>query len=250
MDYGLYMSAAGADSQSRRMEVLSHNMANVDTPGFKEELAVLQARDSRAVRDGTDITGSGGINDLGSGASMVETMTDFATGTLKQTAAPWDMAIRGDGFFVVENDGQQFLTRAGNFQVNADGFLTTPQGYRVLSASGAAIQINPNMYSVLHKDGYLEHSGSGDQLALVKPRSLGDLARAGDNLFRPLGPTQAVEEGERQVETGFLEISGVRSTNTMMELIETSRMYEANVRMIQNHDQTTGSLISRILRVR
>ena len=250
MDYGLYMSAAGADSQSQRMEVLSHNMANIDTPGFKEELAVLQARDSRAVRDGTDVAGRGGINDLGSGASMVETMTNFAAGTLKQTAAPWDMAIRGDGFFVVENEGQQFLTRAGNFQVNAEGILTTPQGYRVLSAAGAPIQINPSMYSVLHKDGYLEHSGAGDQLALVKPRSMGDLARAGDNLFRPLGPTQAVDESERQVESGYLEISGVRSTSTMMELIETSRMYEANVRMIQNHDQTTGSLISRILRVR
>ena len=79
---------------------------------------------------------------------------------------------------------------------------------------------------------------------------MGDLARAGDNLFRPLGPTQAIEPGERQVESGFLEISGVRPTSTMMELIETSRMYEANVRMIQNHDQTTGSLINRILRVR
>ena len=64
-------------------------------------------------------------------------MTNFAEGTLKQTAAPWDMAIRGDGFFVVENDGQQFLTRAGNFQVNADGVLMTQQGYRVLSAAGA-----------------------------------------------------------------------------------------------------------------
>jgi flagellar basal-body rod protein FlgF len=250
MDYGLYMSAAGADSQTQRMEVLSHNMANVDTPGFKEELAVLQARDSRAIADGTDVAGRGSINDLGSGASLVETMTNFAEGTLKQTAGPWDMAIRGDGFFVVENDGQQFLTRAGNFQVNADGVLMTQQGYRVLSAAGMPIEINPKMYSMLHKDGYLEHSGAGDQLALVKPRSMGDLARAGDNLFRPLGPTQALEPGERHVESGFLEISGVRPTRTMMELIETSRMYEANVRMIQNHDQTTGSLVNRILRVR
>ena len=54
MDYGLYVAAAGADTQSHRMEVLSNNLANVDTTGFKEELAVLQARDSRAMRDGTD----------------------------------------------------------------------------------------------------------------------------------------------------------------------------------------------------
>ncbi|MHB8861117.1 MAG: flagellar hook-basal body protein [Pirellulaceae bacterium] len=250
MDYGLYMSAAGADSQSHRMEVLSHNMANVDTPGFKEELAVLQARDSRAVHDGTAHAGDGSIDDLGSGVSMVETLTNFAEGTLKQTASRWDMAIRGEGFFIVENEGQQFLTRAGDFHVNADGMLMTQQGYRVLSAAGMPIQINPGMYSMLHKDGYLEHSGAGDHLALVKPRSMGDLARAGDNLFRPLGPTQPVDPTERHVESGFLEISGVRPTNTMMELIETSRMYEANIRMIQNHDQTTGSLVKRILRTR
>ena len=66
MDYGLYVAAAGADAQSRRMEVLSNNLANVDTPGFKEELAVLQARYSRAIRDGTDIPGRTGINDLSS----------------------------------------------------------------------------------------------------------------------------------------------------------------------------------------
>ena len=60
MIYGLYTSASGADTQSRRMEVLSHNMANVDTTGFKEELAVIQARDSRAIQDGLDAAGRGG----------------------------------------------------------------------------------------------------------------------------------------------------------------------------------------------
>ncbi len=78
MDYGLYVSAAGADTQSKRMEVLSHNLSNVDTPGFKEEMAVLQARSSRAVRDGTDVPGSQGLNDLSSGVSMIETRTNFA----------------------------------------------------------------------------------------------------------------------------------------------------------------------------
>jgi len=250
MDYGLYVSAAGADTQTQRMEVLSHNMANVDTPGFKEELAVLQARYSREVRDGTDMAGSGGINDLGSGVSMIDTVTNFTEGTLKQTQGKWDMAIHGEGFFVVDSDGQQLLTRAGNFQVDADGQLLTQQGDPVLSTAGTPIQIDSSMYSMLHKDGYLEHSGGGEWLALKKPKSLGDLVRVGENLFRPLGPLDDVDDSQRRVESGFLEISDVRPTRTMLELIETSRMYEANVRMIQNHDQMTGSLVSRILRVR
>ena len=99
MDYGMYVSAAGADSQTRRMEVLTNNISNVDTPGFKEELAVLQARDSRAVLDGLDVPGSGSINDLGSGVSMIETTTNFSPGTLRPTGNKWDMAIKGDGFF-------------------------------------------------------------------------------------------------------------------------------------------------------
>ncbi|NLX54100.1 MAG: flagellar hook-basal body protein [Planctomycetaceae bacterium] len=250
MDYGLYVSAAGADTQTQRMEVLSHNMANVDTPGFKEELAVLQARYSREVRDGTDVAGSGGLNDLGSGVSMAETVTNFSEGLLKQTQGKWDMAIHGEGFFVVDNEGEQLLTRAGNFQVDANGQLLTQQGYPVLSAAGTPIQIDLSVHSQLHKDGYLEHSGGGEFVALKKPQSLGDLVRVGENLFRPLGPLTDVDAGQRRVESGFLEISGVRPTRTMLELIETSRMYEANVRMIQNHDQMTGALISRILRAR
>ncbi len=250
MDYGLYVSAAGADTQSRRMEVLSHNMANVDTPGFKEELAVIEARHSRAVRDGLDLPGQGGINDLGSGVSLAATVTNFSEGLLKQTQGKWDMAIHGEGFFVVDNDGEQLLTRAGNFQVNAEGLLMTPQGYRVLSEAGTPIQIDPAVHSVLHQDGFLEHSGGGEYLALKKPQSLGDLVRVGENLFRSLAPLEDVAPPERRVASGFLEMSDVRPTRVMMELIETSRMYETNVRMIQNHDQTTGSLISRVLRVR
>ncbi len=250
MDYGLYVSAAGADAQTRRMEVLSHNMANVDTPGFKEELAILQARHSRAVRDGTDVAGAGGVNDLGSGVSLASTVTNFSEGAFQRTGGAWDMAIHGDGFFVAEKDGEPLLTRAGNFQVNTEGILMTQQGFPVLSAAGTRIQIDRTLPCRLHRDGFLEHSGGGDLLALKKPRSLGDLARVGENLFRPLGPVQDVAEQARHVETGFLEASDVRPTGTMMELIETSRMYEANIRMIQNHDQTTGSLISRILRAR
>ncbi len=250
MEYGLYVSAAGADAQSKRMEVLSHNMANVDTTGFKEELAVLQARYSRAVRDGTDYPGSRDINDLGSGVSMTETITDYAPGKYKQTEGDWDVAIAGDGFFLVDDNGQQLLTRAGDFQVNAEGELLTQQGFKVLSSEETPIVINPNMPSSFQDDGRLDHSGGGELLAMVRPQSLGDLVRVGENTFRSLGPIAPVAGEDRQIKPGWLEMSGVRPMSAMVELIETSRAYEANVKMIQNSDQMTGSLISRILRTR
>jgi flagellar basal-body rod protein FlgF len=232
------------------MEVLSHNLANVDTPGFKEELAVLQARHSRAVRDGHDVPGSRSINDLGSGVSVTETVTNFSPGTLKQTGGRWDMAIHGEGFFVVDQHGEQLLTRAGNFHVDTLGRLLTQQGGHVLSADGTPIVLNPNLPAQVHKDGWLQHGDGGEYIGLAMPRSLGDLARVGENLFRPLAPVQAVPQEQRRVESGFLEISDVRPTRAMMELIETSRVYEANVKMIQHHDQATGALINRILRTR
>ena len=131
MDYGLYVAAAGANAQSKRLEVLSNNMANVDTVGFKQELAVLEARYSRAVRDGIDYPGSRDINDLGSGASMVETVTDYSPGKFKETDGDLDVAIDGNGFFLVDDNGRQLLTRAGNFQINAQGELLTDQGFNV-----------------------------------------------------------------------------------------------------------------------
>jgi flagellar basal body rod protein FlgG len=158
------------------------------------------------------------------------------------------MAIKGDGFFVVDQDGQQALTRAGSFQLDPNGRLITATGQSVLSAEGAPIVMNPNLPWKLHDDGFLSQAGGGTYLGLAQPASLNDLVRAGDNLFRPVGPLQAVPLDQRHVMSGYLEQSAVRPAKAMMELIETSRAYETNIRMIQNQDQLTGSLVNRILR--
>ena len=107
MPYGMYISAAGADVQSRRLQVLSNNLANVDTPGFKRELAVLQSRHAEAIERGEDYPDSRSINDVGGGVRLAETVTDFGGATVRQTGIPTDMAIEGDGFFLVERvDGR------------------------------------------------------------------------------------------------------------------------------------------------
>ena len=82
---------------------------------------------------------------------------------------------------------------------------------------------------------------------IVKPKSLGDLSHAGGNLFKPLASFDLAATNERQVTNGMLELSAVSPTGAMMELIDASRSYEANVRMIQNQDNVMGSLISRVL---
>ena len=141
--YGMYLSAAGAQAQTRRLEVVANNLANVDTVGFKRQLAVFQARFAEAIQRGQAKAGSGSINDPGGGVEMVPSKTDFTPGPLKNTKTPTDMAIDGDGFFVVDKGGEHYLTRAGNFRLTDRGQLVTQQGYPVLSENLSPITIDP-----------------------------------------------------------------------------------------------------------
>ena len=248
MSYGLYISAAGADTQRRRMEVLSNNLANVDTAGFKRELAIPQARHAEAIEQGLASPGNRSMNDIGGGVRLRETVTDFGMGVLKHTGINSDFAINGEGFFVVDNDGQKMLTRAGNFHFTADGRLRTQSGHPVLADSGSPVEITPSLPWQLLPTGAIEQGGTVIPLAIVKPNSLGDLVKVGETLFSPLAPTQDVEVESRRVVSGFIEGSTVSPTTEMMLLIETSRAYEANIKMIQNHDSVIGSLVNRVLR--
>ncbi len=247
MPYGIYLAASGADAQSERLKVLSHNLANVDTPGFKRELAVIEAVPAEAIERGEAIAGTGSINDAGGGVAMAETVTDFSQGGLTQTGVATDMAIDGDGFFVVAKDGEQMLTRAGNFRLSPTGQLQSDQGFPVLSSGGEPIEINPSLPWRLTEDGRISQQGVQLPLALVQPAALGDLVKTGQNLFASLGELQPLAPSERRVLNGYLERSTVKPTLEMMQLIETSRAYEANVRMIQSNNQMLSALINRAL---
>lgn len=249
MSYGLYISAEGAHAQSRRVETLANNLANADTVGFKRDLAVLQARYSEETQRGLDYPGSQTVNDLGGGVRVSKTQTDFSPGAFKRTNVPTDMAISGDGFFMVRRPDGDFLTRAGNFSFNSAGRLVTQDNCPVLSDSGAPIDIDPDAGEWrLTNDGSIVQEGSQQNLALVKPRSLGDLSKVGQNLFKSLAPASALPPEKRQVHGGFLEQSDVKPTTEMTELIEASRAFEANISMIKNLDQMMGTLTSRLLK--
>ncbi len=230
------------------MEVLSHNMANVDTPGFKRVLGVVQARHSESIEQGTDYPGSRSINDVGGGVYLAETRSNFSPGAFKQTGVATDMAIDGDGFFVVQEDDRSYLTRAGNFELTNEGMLVTPSGLTVVAADGGPVEIDPRLPWQLHESGAIEQGGSRINLALVKPGSLGDLVPRGRNLFESLAETAPVEEHRRRVRGGYVEHANVRPAMEMIELIEASRAFEANVRLIQNQDHMTGALVGRLLK--
>ena len=249
MPYGLYISAEGAHAQAKRLEVIANNMANVDTVGFKRELALFQARYAEEIQQGGESPGDGSLDDVGGGIMVAQTKTDFSSGPMKRTGIPTDMAIEGEGFFVVAKDGENYLTRAGNFRLTSRGELVTQQGYSVLGQSGAAVSLErPNEPFEVTASGSIQQGGTRLELAIVEPASLGDLVRAGENLFRPLAEPSPLSAEQRRVASGHLEMSAVRPTTEMIELIETSRVLEANTNMMKAQDEMLSGLINRVMR--
>jgi flagellar basal-body rod protein FlgF len=250
MPYGLYISAEGAHAQSKRLEVIANNLANVDTVGFKRMLAVFQARNAEAIDQGLIPAGQGQIENIGGGVKVEATATDFSVGPFRSTGLPTDMALRNEGFFVVRKGDEELLTRAGNFVLNTRGELMTGDGGHVMSDSGTPIVIEqPQAPWEVNTTGEVRQMGNVQRLAIVKPQSLNDIVQAGTNTYRTLKAPQAVPVSERNVTTGFLETSGVSPTSEIVEMIETTRLLEANLNLMQTQDQMMGGLISRLMRV-
>lgn len=248
MPYGLYLSAAGAEVQRQRLDVLSNNLANVATTGFKRELAVLQARAAEAIEQGTAHPGTGAIEDVGGGVFVRETQTDFSQGLMQQTSNATDLAIDGEGFFQVEGENGPLMTRAGDFTLDPTGRLITQSGRGVLAEGGGPVVLDPRFPIEVTQQGVVKQNDVQIPLSVVRPGSPADLMKVGENLFQPLDRVTPVPPGERQVRQYTLERSTVRPMVEMVQLIETSRAYETNIRMIQHQDEMTSQLLSRVMR--
>ncbi len=231
------------------MDIIANNIANVDTVGFKRDLAVMQSRYSEAIEHGLASPGEAAQSDIGGGVQFRESVTDFSPGPLRKTGNPTDVALQGDGFFVVKKGQERLLTRAGNFRLKATGDLVTQQGYPVLSQDNTPIVINPDggRWEV-DSSGNVNQSGTLQPLQIARPASLGDLSKAGENLFRPLGSVRPVAANDRAVVGGYLEMSSVQPTTEMTSMIETSRLIEANINVMKTHNEMLSNLIDRVLK--
>ncbi len=248
MPYGVYLSASGAHAQSHRLEVLSNNLANVNTPGFKPQQAIVKSRFAEMIESGKVSPGLGGADDLGGGATLEKALTQFDVGPIERTERETDFAIHDpNSFFVVRRGDESFLTRAGEFLFDASGRMVNQSGDEVLGSDGQPIRIEPELPYRIGQGGTVIQDGFEFEIMLARPQELGDLSHVGDNLFKPMADFDLVPPGDRKVVAGSLERSSVSPTAAMMELIETSRAYEANVQMIKNQDTVVGSLITRVL---
>ena len=144
----------------------------------------------------------------------------------------------------------QLLTRAGNFQLDVDGTLLTQENDPVLASDGSPIQLDPAIPWRVLPGGIIEQAGDSVEIGIFRPADLRSLEKIGQNYFAVQGqPPDPVEPEDRAIRGGFEELSAVNPVEEMVELIAASRTYEANIRLIQQHDQATSQLISRMLRV-
>jgi len=188
MPYGVYLSASGAHAQSHRMKMLSNNLANVDTPGFKPQETILQARFAELIEEGDGPDGLGGADDIGGGVTIQKAQTEFALGPMKTTGRETDFAIQDPHSFFVLNspEGEQVLTRAGDFQFDAQGMLVGQSGQHVMGSDGKSIQLNPNLPYSVGAEGRITQGQNVWELMLGKPKSMGDISHLGGNEFKPL----------------------------------------------------------------
>lgn len=250
MLYGMYLSAQGAEAQSRRLDVIANNLSNASTTGFKRDLAVFQAHRPYDVARGAGRPPPGNLNASTGGISLADVVTDYAQGPIKPTGGTYDIALSGPGFLQVSDGEQQWLTRNGHLTVNERGELVTGnRGHRVLGASGEPITVPPEAHRVeIASDGSVyqvdERGGRSriGRLGVVQPESPEAIEKLGNSRYRVLGNVKPAGS-EVRVLQGHLESSGTRPVAETMQMIEASRAFETNINMIRYQDQSLGRLL-------
>ena len=252
MEASLWVAKTGLDAQQTRMSVISNNLANVNTTGFKRGRAAFedlmyQNLGQAGAQTSTQTQSPSGLN-LGTGVRVVSTEKMFLQGNLAQTGNAFDVAINGRGFFQIQlPDGNTAYSRDGSFQIDSTGQLVTHHGYTVQPG----IQVPQGAQSVtISNDGIVSVQLDGQaapqqvgQLQLADFINPGGLQPVGDNLFIETAASGAPQTGTPalnglgQLEQGMLEGSNVNVVEELVSMIETQRAYEMNSKAVSTSDQ-------------
>lgn len=241
----LYISASGMLAQRRTMDVLTNNLANVDTIGYKKDsLMTKPFSDVLIGRINDPEYNSAGIGKFSYGLHADEISTSFEQGPMQGTDRTADLALAGDGFFVVETPQGLRFTRSGNFQVDGNGFLCTNEGYYVRGTAGR-IRVGSQQFAVDSSGNIVSAAGTA-KLQIVKFANNNVLRKAGNNLYS--GPLTA-QNATCEVRQGFLEGSNVDLGSEMVNMIAVQRNYESNQRMISIINSTLEKTVNEVGRL-
>jgi flagellar basal body rod protein FlgG len=256
MNYGLYLSAGGALAGLHRQDVIANNLANVNTVGFKpHDVYTGQRLPARLEDAGAMIEPQLLLEQLTGGVTIQPTAINLSQGPLLQSGNDLDLAVEGDGFFLVRDHraGDQLrLTRDGRFTLNSAGeLIMTGTGLRVMSDQDQPIRLNSTARIQIDADGRVVQNGAVvAKLALIAAPGAEELTKVCDNLMK----VAAAALEKRQPATGRvlqhqLEGSGVDPVTALNQMIAASRAVAANVKLMQYHDHIMDQTVNTLGRV-
>lgn len=241
---GIYTGASGMVAEATRTDIISNNLANANTAGFKKDVAITKDFASMLITRINDGPDAPVIGSMGIGVSVDESATIHSTGIVRNTGNDFDMAIEGKGFFTVETPQGVRYTRNGTFAKNIQGELITQEGFRVLGQNGP-IRIQGTKMMVSPDGRVLVDNQPVGTLQVVEFTDEKQLTKEGASLFAaPAGENG--RPGASSVRQGFLEMSNVNVISEMVNLISNYRAYEINGKVVQAHDQLLGKAANEV----
>ncbi len=255
---GLYTAAAGMLAATTATDTLASNLANVNTVGFKGDKLNFQNFPQMLINKMTNQEQSQ-IGSIMTGSQVYQSFVNFAPGAIHETGNTFDLALHGDGFFTVKSatDGKTYYTRAGNFTVDAQGFLSTVNGDYVQGKLGN-IQMNlDNAPFVINPQGVITGNGKQiDQLAVARFADNQTLQKVTDNLYQTtatsqlLPPTQTGQALSYKIQQGGLEDSNINPVAELVNNIQGMRLYEALQKNIHMQNDALGKAVNDVGRVK
>ena len=237
MGNAVYTTLTRQSGLMREMQVLANNIANATTTGFRQE-GLIFSEYVKQIEAGPSL----------SMASASARHTSMMQGGLTQTGGPLDLAIEGEGFFLIDTPQGQRLTRSGHFSASAEGELVTADGHRVLDVGGAPIFLPPDASDLAFAaDGTLSAGGIPlTQIGVMRPVDPMSLTREGGVLFKT---DTGLEPAENSVIfQGFLEASNVDPIGQIARMIQVQRAYEMGQSLAQSEDERIRSAIKTFVR--
>lgn len=235
MENAGYTTLSRQSGLAREMQVVANNIANAATTGFRAE-GLIFSEYVRPVENGASLSmGQGNVRN-----------TSFAQGALTRTNGTFDLAIEGDGFFLIETPGGERLTRSGAFAASAEGDLVTYDGFRVLDAGGAPIFVPPGVDIAVSADGTLSAEGNPlGQIGVVRPVDAARMVREDGVMFRA---DEGFEPSEKaRVLQGFVENSNVNAVSQLTRMIEVQRAYELGQSFLESEDARVRAALKSLM---
>jgi flagellar basal-body rod protein FlgF len=243
---GIYTAAAGLATATLRLGVVSNNIANVSTPGYKQDRLPDEVGNALdLMKFAVDDQGRA-VGTITLGPKIGLSQLDLAAGPMQQTANPLDLAIAGSGFFAVQApDGTTRYTRDGGFHADVDGSLRARDGSSVLDTTGQPINLPLGADVAVAADGTVLAGGNTlAQIQMVDFAPGDTLTKVGNGMFTVQNGVQPLPTTGVQLYQGYLEGSNTDMTESMVSTMNLVRAYESNQKLLQMTDATLKQAVN------